>query len=240
MNEPVQDPNSERATRKARTNRYAEEAGSTSPAPSLGKRIFYRVIQNLSRFATVIIYDLRCLHRERTRLPGAAIILATHQSHFDPVLIGATFDERLCYLARKTLFKNRLFGLLIEALDAIELDRDRSGLAGLKETLKRLKQGKKVLVFPEGTRTSDGRIAKLKPGFLSVARRSRVPLIPVAISGAYEALPRTSLFPCYYPLRVAVGQAILPDEYLELEDTELLDLVAQRLHRCYDDAQASR
>lgn len=213
-----------------------KQAKTNSSVP-LGKWLFYRFVQNFSRLCMVLAYDLRCLHRERMDIEGAALILSTHQSHFDPLLIGVTFNERLNFLARRTLFKNPLFALLIRTLDAIELDRDRSGLAGLKETLLRLKQGRKVLVFPEGTRSADGRIAPLKPGFLSVARRSRVPLIPVAITGAYEALPRTSRFPCYYPLRLAIGEPILPADYLDLDDAGILALVTSRLNQCYEEAQ---
>jgi 1-acyl-sn-glycerol-3-phosphate acyltransferase len=211
-----------------------------APNISLAKRVFYRLVRLASRIGFVFVYDLRCINRENTLVDGNALILSTHQSHFDPLLIGVTFNERLNYLARRTLFNNKIFGFIITMLDAIELDRDRSGLAGLKETMKRLKQGKKVLVFPEGTRTSDGKIAPLKPGFLSVARRSKAPLIPVAITGAFEALPRTSLLPRRYPLRVAVGKAIEFAEFAELSDSDMLELVRARLTECYATAQASR
>ena len=207
---------------------------------SFGKRVFYRFVQLVARYVLVTMFDLRCLHRERLDFAGSALILSTHQSHFDPLLIGGTFNERLSYLARRSLFKNPLFGLVIRALDAIELDRDRSGLAGLKETLKRLKQGQKVLIFPEGTRSTNGKIAPLKPGFLSVARRSRAPLIPVAINGAYEVLPRVTLIPTYYPMRVVVGEVIHPDDYLHLEDHQILALISQRLHDCDAQARTSR
>lgn len=210
------------------------------PKISLGKRLFYRLVRFVSRLSGVFVFDLRCLNREHTRLEGGALILSTHQSHFDPVLIGVTFNERLNYLARRTLFNHWLFAMVIRALDAIELDRDRSGLAGLKETMKRLKRGQKVLIFPEGTRTGDGRIAPLKPGFLSVARRCQVPLIPIAITGAFEALPRTRKFPRRYPLRVAVGKPIQYAEFSELSDEAMLALVTARLEACYAEAQASR
>ncbi len=207
---------------------------------SLIKRVFYRSVQLFARLGFVFVYDLRCIDRQHTLVDGAALIVSTHQSHFDPLLAGVTFNERLNYVARRTLFKNKLFGLIITLLDAIELDRDRSGLAGLKETMLRLKQGKKVLLFPEGTRSSDGRIAPLKPGFLSVARRCKVPLIPMAITGAFEALPRTSLLPRRFPMRVAVGSPIEVSEFTELSDEAMLELVSQRLHACYATAQASR
>ena len=206
----------------------------------LFKPTFYRLVRLTARILSVYLFDIRCHDREETLVDGAAIILSTHQSHFDPVLIGVTFNEHLNYLARRTLFDNAIFAWIIRMLDAIELDRDRSGLAGLKETMKRLKRGEKVLIFPEGTRSSDGKIAPLKPGFLSVARRTKVPLIPVAITGAYEALPRGSKLPVLYPLRVAVGKHIEPAEFADLGDDEFLDLVRIRLQRCYDRAQDSR
>lgn len=202
--------------------------------------VFYRSVRNVSAVVGVLVFGLRCVGREYTHVPGGALVLSTHQSHFDPVLIGVTFNERLNYLAKRSLFKSRLFGGLISLLNAIELDRDRSGLAGLKETLTRLKRGEKVLIFPEGTRSADGHIAPLKPGFLSVARRSKVPLIPIAITGAYEALPRGSRLPLRYPLRVAVGQAITAEQVAALDDEAVLALISARLHECQQQAQASR
>lgn len=216
-------------------------AAKTNPRKtSLVKFVFYRLVRLTARISSVFMFDLRCQGRENTLVEGGALILSTHQSHFDPVLIGVTFNERLNYLARRSLFNNRIFATIITLLDAIELDRDRSGLAGLKETMKRLKRGEKVLIFPEGTRTSDGQISELKPGFLAVARRSKVPMIPVAITGAYEALPKGGRFPRRYPLRVSVGPPIRSEELAALDDAEALVLVARCLRECYDVAQNSR
>lgn len=211
---------------------------SLSPL-ALAQLAFYRIVRTLAAWVAVFVFHLRCFGREHTHVPGGALILSTHQSHFDPLLIGVTFNERLNYLAKRSLFKSWLLGAVITLLNAIELDRDRSGLAGLKETLKRLKAGKKVLVFPEGTRCPDGKIGSLKPGFLSVARRSQVPLIPVAIIGAFEALPRGSRVPFRQPLRVVVGPAITAQEVAALADEQLLNLVAERLQQCYHTAQTA-
>lgn len=207
---------------------------------SLVKNLFYRGVRNFSRLAAIPIFDLRCLGRYNLDFEGAAIVLSTHQSHFDPVLIGLSFNGRIHYLARRTLFNNRLLGLVIYLLNAIELDRDRSGIAGLKEMLKRLKNGHKVLMFPEGTRSSDGKVAPLKPGFLAVARRSRVPLVPVAVTGAFEALPRSAKIPRRYPIIVSFGQRIEPETVAELSDEALLALIHSRMMTCYNEANALR
>lgn len=200
---------------------------------------FYDLLRILARLVGVLFFDLRCYGREHWRA-GSGLVLSTHQSNFDPVLVGLVFNDRLNYLARRTLFKNRLFAGLIRLLDAIELDRDRSGLAGLKETLRRLKAGEKVLVFPEGTRTIDGKIGSLKPGFLAVARRSQAPLLPLAVTGAFETLPRGSLLPQRFPLRLAMGRAIEFADYANLDDQEVLALIERRLQQCYHRAQTLR
>lgn len=207
--------------------------------PGFLKYYVYKLLHLVARITTVLFFEFRCYGRENLH-DGAALVLSTHQSNLDPILVGLIFNDRLSYLARRTLFKNVLFASFIRLLDAIELDRDRSGLAGLKETLKRLKQDQKVLVFPEGTRTPTGKICQLRPGFLAVARRSRVPLLPLAVSGAYESLPRGTLWPRRYPLRVSVGTVIDFAEYEQLSDEETLELISGRLHRCRDKAEFLR
>lgn len=212
---------------------------SSGYQPGFFKRWIYNVLRLAARATMVFLFDFRCYGRENLR-EGAALILSTHQSNLDPVLVGLNFNDRLSYLARRSLFKNALFAAVIRLLDAIELDRDRSGLAGLKETLKRLKSNQKVLVFPEGTRTPDGQICPLRPGFLAVARRGRVPLVPLAVTGAFEALPRGSVWLRRYPLRISVGKMIEFNEYNHLSDEEALELITRRLHACRDRAEFLR
>lgn len=184
----------------------------------------------------VIGFELCCLGRHHLDFEGPALLLSTHQSTLDPVLVGLMSKEELCYLARKTLFNSRIFAWLITALNAIEIDREGGGLAGLKETLKRLKHGEKVLIFPEGTRTNTGYPAKLKSGFISLARRSSVPLVPIAVTGAYQVLQRGSKWPQSFPLCVAIDQPLLPAEVAAMSDEELLDELNRRLHECHQRA----
>ena len=145
--------------------------------------------------------------------------------------------SRATFLARKTLFKNSLLGFLIGALDAIEIDRERGGLAGLREMLNRLQKGEMVLLFPEGTRSSDGEIGNLKPGFIPVARRSQVPLIPIAIVGAYDCLPKGAKIPTRQPIAVVFGQPIPPSEYMPMSDAEILVALTKRLKQLHDRAK---
>jgi 1-acyl-sn-glycerol-3-phosphate acyltransferase len=144
------------------------------------------------------------------------------------------------YLARDTLFRVPILSQLITFLDAIPIDREGGGLAGLKETLRRLKAGELVLIFPEGTRTHDGEVAPLKPGFIAVARRSRVALIPVGLDGAYQAWPRTSRFPSFGRIAVVIGEPITAEQVAELSDDDLLNELGQRMQTCHAMARELR
>ena len=117
------------------------------------------------------------------------VLLATHHSYLDPLLIGCFMPRPIGYLARDTLFTG-LLGPLIRSYDAIPIDREGGGLAGIRATLKRIKQGDAVLMFPEGTRSPDGKLQPLKPGFIALVRRGKASIVPLALAGTFESWPR--------------------------------------------------
>src|SRR5690242_18294289 len=117
---------------------------------SLPKRLWYDFLRVVCRLVGIVAFSIRVRGRQHVPPDGGALVMSNHQSHLDPVLVGLASDRRLNYLARQTLFGFAPFRWLISSLDAIPLDREGLGLNGLKETLKRLKRGEMVLIFPEG------------------------------------------------------------------------------------------
>src|SRR5438552_5239233 len=145
-------------------------------------------------------WGLRTEGRQHIPARGAALLIANHQSFVDPVLIGLGKRRHLCYLARKTLFKNRAFAWLIRMLNAVPIDQEGVGKEGIKTILEQLRLGQAVVVFPEGERTHDGVMQPLRPGVQLLIKRAQVPIIPVGIAGAFEALPRWRWLPTPAPL----------------------------------------
>jgi 1-acyl-sn-glycerol-3-phosphate acyltransferase len=188
----------------------------------------------------VAVFKIRCRGRDLVPKEGPALVLSNHQSNFDPVLIGLACDRRLNYLARETLFKFAPFRWLINSLDAIPIDREGMGLGGLKETLKRLKREEMVLIFPEGTRTHDGEVARLKPGFCALAKRANAPLVPVAVDGAYQAWPRRQKLPGVSVIHIVFGPPIWPAEIERLDDRALVAEVERRIRDCHRQAREGR
>lgn len=159
---------------------------------------------------------------------GPVLLVANHQSNLDPVLVGIACPRQLKYLARQGLFFWP-FSLWIRSLGAVPIDRERGAIGGIRTTLELLKQGNAVVVFPEGSRTPDGKLHPLLPGFSLLARRSGATVVPVAIDGAFEALPRGSVFARLADIRLEFGPPITKQQIAELNDEQLTAIVEERI-----------
>lgn len=165
----------------------------------------------------------RVYGRENVPDDGPLVLVSNHQSYFDPVLVGYSLKRELHYMARDTLFTNPVFGKIISSVNAYPVKRGEADVAAIKTTLRLLKDAHPVLLFPEGTRTRDGRVGEMKPGFTMLASRGRAQILPVAIDGAYEAWPRT--FPLPIPLRpihVAFGKPYSNEEVRNTDEPTLI------------------
>ena len=201
------------------------------------KRLFYYLIRFPVNLFFMIFYRVRYYGRNNLPESGSVILISNHQSHFDPPLLAAGLPRRLNFLARKSLFKFKPFGWLIDMLDAIPLDKDGIGFAGIMESLKRLKNGEIVLIMPEGERTWNGKIAPFLQGSLVLAQRTKSTIVPAAISGCYEAFPRTHKLPILWgKIRVVYGKPILYEEIKELTEEELRSLCETKVTELYQEA----
>lgn len=207
---------------------------------SWGQRWFYSFLSVASFLAGLIFFRLRFRGRHHIPREGSVLVCANHQSVMDPVLVGLAIPRRLNFLARRTLFHRQPLAWLITYLDAIPIDREGLGLEGIKETLRRLKRGEMVLIFPEGTRTHDGNLQPLKPGFQAVARRSQAVLLPVAVDGAYQAWPRGTRWPRLTRIAIQFGPPITGEQIDSMSPDELLEELQRRMQTCLEGARQLR
>ena len=140
---------------------------------SLHIRLWYELLRRCLQLGGVLAYRVRYYGRENIPTSGGVLVVSNHQSHFDPPLVGMGVPRQMNYLARDTLFRFAPLGRLIHSVNAIPIDREGVGLSGIKESLRRLKRGEMLLVFPEGTRSRDGKIAPFRPGFTALACAER-------------------------------------------------------------------
>ncbi len=151
----------------------------------------------------------RVYHPERVPLCGPVILAANHASFIDPPLVGAGLRREINYLARESLFRFPVVGATLRAVNSVPVDRDGGGAAGLKAILGRLLAGGGIILFPEGTRTRDGRLQPARSGIGLTVIRSGAPVVPVRVFGTFEAYGRHLKFPRPHPIAVKYGQAML-------------------------------
>jgi 1-acyl-sn-glycerol-3-phosphate acyltransferase len=192
-------------------------------SPWLARR-WYDMVFVSSYLGFGIGHSLRVLGRRNMPKTGPLLVLANHQSFFDPVLVGLASRRYLSYMARSTLFANPYFAGLIRSLDAIPIDQEGFSRDGIQATLDRLSAGKCVLVFPEGERTPDGIMHEFKPGVTLLIKKAKCPVVPVGMAGAFAAWPIHESTPEFSPrwapptpktIALSVGQPIAAETLLK-------------------------
>lgn len=158
-------------------------------------RAWYHVGRVFSFAVGCLYFHNRVFGVKRVPRHGGLLLAGNHQSVLDPMLQTYALPRECHYVARDTLFLNPFFARLIRSFNAFPIKRDSADLTAVKETLGRLKGGAAILIFPEATRTLDGRIRPLQPGIFSIARKAGVPIVPVVLDGAFEAWPRSAPLP---------------------------------------------
>lgn len=180
---------------------------------------------------------------------GPVLIVANHQSFFDPVLCGTAARRRFFFLARKTLFSNRAFAALIKSYDAVPIDQEGVGKEGIRGVLAQLAKGRAVVVFPEGERTGDGAMQRLKPGIVLLIKRVQAPIVPLGIAGAYHAWPRGKPVPRPAPLflpaalgtiAVSVGEPLDGRRFADMSREQILNELTAELQKAEQDAEKLR
>ena len=219
----------------------------TAPSPSVAGgghtlfgRCLYAVLWVLSRTLGITVLGFRCRFAEPLPRRGGLLVLSSHQSHLDPLLLGLATDRRLSSLARSSLYRCKPFGAVITARVAVPIDREASSGAAMKAVIRRLEAGAAVIIFPEGTRTATGRLGECKSGFALIAKRAGVPIVPVAIVGAFECWPRMRLLPRPGRVRLEFGRLLRPDEIAGMDERTIVAECARRLEQLDATARAVR
>jgi 1-acyl-sn-glycerol-3-phosphate acyltransferase len=160
--------------------------------------------------------------------PGVCLFVANHTSNADAAAIVGSIPRRLAIFGRKSLFDIPIVGLAFRLAKFVPVDRSNrdAALASVKQAVEYIKSGVSFLVYPEGTRSPDGRLLRFKKGAFVMAIEAGVPIIPVACSGAHRIMKKNSLE--IHPGKVTVrfGKPIDVSGY----NVEQRDTLARHVH----------
>jgi 1-acyl-sn-glycerol-3-phosphate acyltransferase len=201
-------------------------------------RYWYRLGYWLFGLFLFFFYSYRFFHRQRVPPTGPILIIANHESYWDPPIVGCAVGRQVTYMARKTLFNSPALAWWMNKVGAFPVDQEGTGLDGLKKALQLLKEGKGVIVFPEGTRTPDGRMRPFQQGIALLIRRAKVPVLPIGLAGSYDAWAIHQKKPAFAPLwctprkasiACVIGEVIPAESLLSLSPDRMMAYLSERV-----------
>ena len=168
----------------------------------------YFIGWSLFRLIYAAYFRWRVYNPENVPLNGPVILACNHASFIDPPLVGSGLKRPVNYLARESLFRFPIIGAILRSWNAVPVDREGGGASGLRAILDRLLAGGAILLFPEGTRTKDGRLQPARSGIGLTVIKSDAPVVPVRVFGTFEAFSRNHIFPRPHRIAVKYGRPI--------------------------------
>ena len=168
---------------------FTRRAGETKPGNLDEPSVAWKFAQVFCRIFTTCCFDLRVFGKKYVPNEGGVLLVANHQSYLDPVLVGVRLDRPLNYIAKSELFENRHFAKLLRWLHSFPVHQGQADVGAVRETIARLRAGRALAIFPEGSRTDNGDMLPIARGVSLIVRRAKVPVIPVVIDGSYRAWP---------------------------------------------------
>ncbi len=152
--------------------------------------LLFRGAVGAARFALVICGIQVRVEGRQNIPPSVCIFVANHTSNADPPVVVGSIPRRVALLAKKEVFRVPILGTALKLAGFVPVDRANreSAIASVDEALENLKGGVSYLIFPEGTRSTDGRLRPFKKGSFVMAIRAQVPMVPVSVIGAHKVM----------------------------------------------------
>lgn len=178
-------------------------------------RIFYIIVIYFISIFARLVFRVRVSGVENIPTSGGVIVAANHVSFLDIPLLAYSLIRHANFIAKKELFTIPVLGTLLRLLGAIPIDREKIDRPAIREIIKKLNSGNVVVIYPEGTRSLNGKLQAGKPGVGFIVRMSGKKVVPAAIIGTDKAMPSGSWFLRPYPVTIRFGKPLDFSEWKE-------------------------
>jgi 1-acyl-sn-glycerol-3-phosphate acyltransferase len=193
--------------------------------------LIYKASRGLCRLLLTIFYDYKAYGLRNVPRTGGCLTVANHESYLDPVLVGLQIPRVMAFMAKSELFENGIFGWYIRQLNAFPVRQGKGDIGAVRETIEILRNGNILNIFPEGSRTEDGKLQKIQSGSSLVIRKAAVPVVPAIIEGSYECWPRGRKLPRTGRIRVIYGPPMILHDLKPAEITARIQSAFEHLQQ---------
>ena len=172
---------------------------------AVGANLWYLFWKTFVWVVAKLAFRLRIEGREHEPAQGPFIVAANHASALDPPLVGTSLHHRASYMGKQELFTVPILGPLLHSIGVFPVRRGEADHRAIRTSLDVLAAGGVLVMFPEGTRSADGRLQKPEPGAALIGLRTGAMVLPVAVIGSYRILPRGTRWPRFRQITVRMG-----------------------------------
>jgi long-chain acyl-CoA synthetase len=199
--------------------------------PSHFKTTFWYLVFRLAQLVSLDLFDLKVSGIEKLPKSGPYLLCSNHQSYLDPLVLGSTLSadlfQRLFAVGTSEIFGEGFMRRLARSLNVIVVDPDANLVSAMRAGAFGLRNGKVLILYPEGERSIDGTPRIFKKGAAILSTHLQIPIVPVAIEGFYEAWPRNKPFQGFKPLKIVFGDPIVPPPENEASEEAYEKLTAE-------------
>ena len=192
---------------------------------------FWYLISRLIQVIALDRFDLHVTGIEKLPTSGPYIISSNHQSYLDPLILAAVLPplvfDKVFAVGTSEIFGEGFMLRLARSLRVLVVDPDANLIPAMRAGAFGLRQGRPLILYPEGERSIDGTPRIFKKGAAILSVHLQVPIVPVAIEGFYEAWPRNKSFQRFIPLKMAFGDPIVPPPENEASEEAYEKLTAE-------------
>jgi 1-acyl-sn-glycerol-3-phosphate acyltransferase len=203
--------------------------------------MLYKATHALARFVFKIVFNLTVIGVENVPKDGGVIVSPNHKSALDIPVVGRALPRKMYSLAKKEIFTNRFTAWYLSTMGAIPLKRNTADMSSLKAAINVLKEGKVLLMFPEGTRNKGSKLGVPKKGFIFISTKAKAPILPTGLAGTEIAMPKGSRVVKPTHIVIVFGKPIKVWEVFNPIDKDYYDKAAnyvmKEIERCVEAAK---
>ena len=168
---------------------------------------------------------------ENLRGEGPFIFMSNHQGSYDIFVLLGHLPFQFKWLAKKELFSIPILGWAMAAAGYISIDREgtRETVEAMNKAAERIRDGMSVVIFPEGSRSPDGTIQPFKKGGFTLAIKSKVPIVPLALTGSRDIMPKERLTASSGEIRIRIGRPIETIQHSTKDRKDLMEKVRETI-----------
>jgi 1-acyl-sn-glycerol-3-phosphate acyltransferase len=211
-------------------NNYENSLVEQGRRERVDRSAFYKFSQVVSRPFLRLLFRHESHGLENIPDETGAVVATNHASNLDPPLVGADVDRPLFTMAKQSLHETPVLGTLIRGLYSFPVRRGVLDTTALRTAVTLLEHDNLVLMFPEGTRTTDGKLQEPRPGVGKIVAEAEVPVVPGYVKGSYDAWPKGQPVPKPRSTSVHFGEPIrMPERVKDADGREDYEAISGRI-----------